>query len=57
MKQDEEKAPKAEMQAEYDFRGGVRGKYVARYAEGTTTVFGRTSKRRRKKLPGRRKGR
>jgi uncharacterized protein (DUF433 family) len=26
------------MRAEYDFRGGVRGKYAARYAEGTEVV-------------------
>ena len=27
-----------DMQAEYDFRGGVRGKYAARYAEGSNVV-------------------
>jgi hypothetical protein len=27
-----------EMLPEYDFRGGVRGKYAARYAEGTNVV-------------------
>jgi hypothetical protein len=27
-----------EMRARYDFRGGVRGKYAARYAEGTNVV-------------------
>jgi hypothetical protein len=27
-----------EMRDEYDFRGGVRGKYAARYAEGTNLV-------------------
>jgi hypothetical protein len=26
------------MRAEYDFRGGVRGKYAARYAEGSNIV-------------------
>ena len=26
------------MLAEYDFRGGVRGKYAAQYAEGTNLV-------------------
>ena len=26
------------MRAEYDFRGGVRGKYVARYRAGTNVV-------------------
>ena len=28
-----------EMLPEYDFRGGVRGKYAARYAEGTNIVL------------------
>jgi hypothetical protein len=28
-----------ELRAEYDFRGGVRGKYAARYAEGTNVVL------------------
>lgn len=27
-----------EMREEYDFSGGVRGKYAARYAEGTNIV-------------------
>lgn len=27
-----------EMRPEYDFRGGVRGKYARRYAEGTNVV-------------------
>lgn len=27
------------MLAEYDFRGGVRGKYAARYAAGTNVVL------------------
>ena len=27
-----------EMRAEYDFRGGVRGKYAERYAEGSNVV-------------------
>lgn len=27
-----------EMRAKYDFRGGVRGKYARRYAEGTNVV-------------------
>jgi hypothetical protein len=27
------------MRAEYDFRGGVRGKYAKRYAEGTNVVL------------------
>ena len=28
-----------EMRAEYDFSGGVRGKYAARFAEGTNLVL------------------
>ena len=28
-----------EMKPEYDFRGGVRGKYAARYARGTNVVI------------------
>ncbi len=28
-----------EMRAEYDFSGGVRGKYAARYAPGTNVVL------------------
>ena len=28
-----------EMRAEYDFAGGVRGKYARRYAEGTNVVL------------------
>lgn len=27
------------MRAEYDFRGGVRGKYATRYAKGTNLVL------------------
>ena len=27
------------IQAEYDFRGGVRGKYASRYAQGTNLVL------------------
>jgi hypothetical protein len=27
-----------EMRSHYDFSGGVRGKYAARYAEGTHTI-------------------
>ncbi|MGH7630587.1 MAG: hypothetical protein ACREOF_14645 [Gemmatimonadales bacterium] len=34
-----QKAPPIdEFRPEYDFRGGVRGKYVARYREGTNVV-------------------
>jgi hypothetical protein len=28
-----------DMRAEYDFRGGERGKYAARYADGTNVVL------------------
>ncbi len=28
-----------EMRAEYDFTGGVRGKYAKRYAEGTNLIL------------------
>lgn len=28
-----------EMRSEYDFRGGVRGKYAAQFAEGTNVVL------------------
>jgi hypothetical protein len=37
-----EPTPPAEnddMRAEYDFRGGVRGKYAAQFAEGTNLVL------------------
>jgi len=30
--------PNEDMLDEYDFRGGVRGKYASRYAEGTNVV-------------------
>lgn len=29
---------KDDMRSQYDFRGGMRGKYAARYAEGTNVV-------------------
>ena len=32
------KKPDQELRDEYDFRGGVRGKYAARYAEGSNVV-------------------
>lgn len=32
------KEPKDDMQAEYDFTGGVRGKYAERYADGSIVV-------------------
>lgn len=39
MKKKRERVSEAgEMRAEYDFRGGVRGKYAQRYAEGTNVV-------------------
>lgn len=28
----------SEMRAEYDFRGGIRGKYATRYAQGSNVV-------------------
>ncbi len=33
------RAAKDEMRAEYDFSGGVRGKYAALYAQGTNLVL------------------
>jgi hypothetical protein len=33
------KASKSEMRKEYDFSGGVRGKYARRYREGTNLVL------------------
>lgn len=36
-----------EMKAEYDFSGGVRGKYADRYAEGTAVVIVTRSVRRK----------
>ena len=32
------KSPEPEMRDEYDFSGGVRGKYAAEYARGTNIV-------------------
>ena len=32
-------AKSSEMRAEYDFSGGVRGKYAKRFAEGTNLVL------------------
>jgi hypothetical protein len=34
----ETKKEQSEMQPEYDFSGGVRGKYAKRYAQGTNIV-------------------
>jgi hypothetical protein len=39
MKKTPDKDPGDEMRAEYDFRGGVRGKYAERYARGTNVVL------------------
>ena len=36
MSQESKPAGKEEMRAEYDIRGGVRGKYYERYRQGTT---------------------
>ena len=38
MKKAPGKATESEMQAEYDFTGGVRGRYARRYAQGTNVV-------------------
>jgi hypothetical protein len=35
---DEPRHPELEMREEYDFKGGVRGKYAKAYAEGTNLV-------------------
>ena len=35
----ENKPQKDEMRAEYDIRGGVRGKYYERYQQGTNVVL------------------
>ncbi len=39
MKKPPSKRRTAEMRAEYDFSGGVRGKYVDRYRRGTNVVL------------------
>jgi len=39
MKKPPSKRPNREMRAEYDFSGGVRGKYVDRYRRGTNVVL------------------
>ena len=46
MKQTRVSVGEPEMKAEYDFRGGVRGKYAARYADGTNVLV-TIAKRRR----------
>jgi hypothetical protein len=38
MKKPSKKAPKREVVPDIDFSGGVRGKYAARFAEGTNLV-------------------
>ncbi|MBI5436442.1 MAG: hypothetical protein HY937_04985 [Nitrosomonadales bacterium] len=38
MKENIMKTPEEEMRPEYDFSGGVRGKYVTRLAQGTNVV-------------------
>ena len=38
MSKDRDKTEEEEMRSEYDFSGGVRGKYAARYAAGTNVV-------------------
>lgn len=38
-KRTKKSADRDTMRPEYDFRGGVRGKYVARYREGTNVVL------------------
>ena len=39
MSQEKKPSKKEEMRAEYDIRGGVRGKYYERYREGTNVVL------------------
>ena len=39
MKKPRSKRTSTEMRAEYDFSGGVRGKYVGRYRQGTNIVL------------------
>jgi hypothetical protein len=39
MKKTKQAKKEPEMKPEYDFRGGVRGKYAARYARGTNVVI------------------
>jgi hypothetical protein len=38
-KNQNKRPPDDEMRAEYDLRGGVRGKYYQRYREGTNVVL------------------
>jgi hypothetical protein len=39
MSQENKPTKKDEMRAEYDIRGGVRGKYYERYRQGTNVVL------------------
>lgn len=39
MSQNHDVEPDDEMKAEYDFRGGVRGKYYDRYRQGTNVIL------------------
>jgi hypothetical protein len=39
MSQESKPSKKEEMRAEYDIRGGVRGKYYERYREGTNVWY------------------
>jgi hypothetical protein len=39
MSPENDRTPEGEMLAEYDFRGGVRGKYYKQYREGTNVVL------------------
>jgi hypothetical protein len=39
MSQSNSSEPKEEMREEYDFSGGVRGKYYKQYMEGTNVVL------------------
>ena len=39
MSQENKPTVKEEMRAEYDIRGGVRGKYYERYQQGTNVVL------------------
>jgi hypothetical protein len=38
MKQEQNSKRESDMQDEYDFTGGVRGKYAERYARGTNLI-------------------
>ena len=38
MSKDKKKATREKMRKDYDFSGGVRGKYAKRYAEGSNVV-------------------